>query len=177
MALLLNACQSSTEQSETPAEAMPSVFFDIKGYFAKEQKRLNQTQPTVTKRVAINGESEEKQLDSLDFDRELEVFIKSDINRPDWVDKYSIDSVRQNNKLTELHYQALDDKLRTRQIDIFFNNDQVSKIFIEKGGTNIVAGSAQELTYTPGQGYTIKSRQYTALSEDKELSIEVRFRD
>ncbi len=177
MVLLLNACQSSAEQSESPVEEMPSVFFDIKGYFAQEQKRLNQAQPDVTKKVAINGEIEQKQIDSLNFDRELKVFIQSDINRPDWVGKYRIDSVWQNNKLSELHYQALDDKLRTRQIDIIFNDGEVSKIFIENGGTNIVAGSEQELTYLPGQGYTIKSRQYTALSKDKELSIEVRFRD
>lgn len=177
LAVLLSACQPGSEQAESTVEEAPSVFFDIKGYFAKAQKQLNQAQPAVTKKVAINGESEEKQLDSLNFKQELEVFIQSDINRPDWVDKYRIDSVLQSNKLTELHYQALDDKLRTRQIDIFFNNSQVSKIFIENGGTNIVAGSEQELTYIPGQGYTIKSRQYTALSKDKELSIEVRFRD
>lgn len=177
MVVLLNACQSASEQADQAPEEMPLAFFDIKGYFSKEKERLVQTQPAVTKKVAINGETEEKKLDSLDFGRELTVFIQSDINRPDWVEKYRIDSVMQGNKLTELHYQALDDKLRTRQIDIIFNNDQVNEIHIEKGGTNIVAGSEQELTYLPGQGYTIKSRQYTALSRDKELSIEVRFRD
>ncbi len=172
--ILLNACQPSAKQ-QAADQAMPLAFFDLKGYFQKEIQRLNQEKPAVTKTVAVNGKSEEKRLQTLDFKEELGVFIQSDINRPDWTDKYRIDSTLQDGQLAALRYQALEDKLRTRKIDIHFFNGKVSEIHIINGGNNIVAGSEQELTYRPRQGYNIRSRQYASLSKDKELSIEVRF--
>ncbi|MDX1941398.1 MAG: hypothetical protein SFU99_12650 [Saprospiraceae bacterium] len=172
--LLANACQSEKNETQQAENEVILMFFDLKGYFNSEVKRLNQEKLTVSKKVAINGENEEKTLNTLDFAKELDVFIKSDINRPDWTDKYEIDSTLQDGKLTRLQYQALNEKLRTREIFIEFANNQVQKIHILNGGNSIVAGSQQELTYLPKEGYTIKSRQYTMLSKDKELSIEVR---
>lgn len=172
--LLISACQSAKNETQQAENEAILVFFDLKGYFNDEIKRLNQENWSVSKKVAINNESEEKTLNSLDFAKELDVFVQSDINRPDWTDKYQIDSTLQDGKLVRLHYQALSEKLRTREIEIEFENEQVQKIHIKNGGNNFVAGSQQELTYLPKEGYTIKSRQYTALSKDKELSIKVR---
>lgn len=172
--LLFFGCQSQTEQTPQQTAFDPN-YFDLKGYFEQEIDRLQQANMTVRKRVTINDQSEEKTLDTLDFEQELEVFVESDINEPDWLDKYQVDSSFQDNQLTKLEYQALDEQLRTRRLEIAFANDQVKRIDVQKGGKSQVAGSEQRLTYLPDSGYTITSRQYTILSKDDSLRIEVRF--
>lgn len=172
--LLLISCQSQSEQNAS-AKAFEPVYFDLKGYFEQEVDRLENADMTVRKRVSVDDKSEEKELNSLDFAQELEVFTKSDINRPDWVGKYQVDSVFQNNELAKIEYQALDEQLRTRRINVEFANGSVAKIFVRNGGNSKVAGSEQELTYLPDSGYTIASRQYTVLAKDDHLQIEVRF--
>jgi hypothetical protein len=172
--LLFTACREQNT-AESPITNNKITFFDLKGYFEKEIQRLNQAQPKVQKKVMLNDKGEEKQLDHLDFATELAVFGESDINRRDWMDKYRIDSTLQNNQLTALHYTATDDKLRTRQLDVEFQNGNVSKIFIQNGAKTMVAGSQQALTYLPAEGYFIQSNQRTAISKDRVLRVEVRF--
>ncbi len=172
--LLLAGCQPKSEQ--TPEnQAFEPAYFDLKGYFGQEIEHLANAGTMVRKRVYVNGKSEEKTPDAIDFEQELEVFTESDINRPDWLDKYQVDSVFQNNELTKITYQAKNEQLRTRRIDVEFANGKVAKIFVRNGGNSKVAGSEQELIYLPDSGYTIASRQYTALSKDDSLKIEVRF--
>lgn len=172
---LLAACQSGAP--EINPDDQPDPYFDLKGYFEKETARLNREQPRLRKQVSINEETEEKMLDSLDYEQELSVFINSDINRPAWFDKYRIDSLRDGARLQTLSYQALDKDLRVRSIRIRFTGDEVSEIIIDKETENIVAGSGQHLEYRPDQGYQISSRQKTAVSKKQELNISVRFLD
>lgn len=174
MVILLAACQPVSE--ETQQDPTPQVFFDLKGYFNQEVQRLNTLQPEVTKTVAINGKSETKQWTHLNYQPELDIFAQADINRLDWIDKYSVDSTFQNNQLTSIEYKALEDKLRTRHISIQFKNGSVSKISIENGGKNMAAGSQQELGYEPLTGYYIKSVQHTTLFKDKIFKINVIFK-
>ncbi len=172
--ILLAACQPINEEAQQ--DPTPQVFFDIKGYFNQEVQRLNTLQPQVTKTVAINQKKETKQWTNLNYQPELEVFAQADINRLDWVDKYSVDSTFQNNRLTGIEYKALEDKLRTRHIRIQFKNGNVSNIRIENGGKNMAAGSQQELEYEPSNGYYIKSVQHTTLFKDKIFKINVIFK-
>jgi len=172
--LLFFGCQSQNEQTPKDTAFDPN-YFDLKGYFEEEIDRLQRADAPVRKRVVVNAQSEEKTLDTLDFEQELEVFVESDINEPDWLDKYQVDSTFQNNRLTRLTYQALDEQLRTRRLEINFADEQVERIDVLNSGTSRVAGSEQQLTYLPDSGYTITSRQYTILSKDDSLRIEVRF--
>lgn len=166
------ACQPTAQNKEASQQW---VFFDIKGYFEKEIQRLNRIKPTVQKKVTLNGKSEEKQLSGLDFKNELNLFIQSDINRPDWIDKYRTDSIFQENQLQSIRYTALDEKLRTRQLTIDFKNGKVSKVYAQNGGKTMVAGSQQQLTYAPSEGYFIQSLQHTAISKDRNLRVDVLF--
>ena len=172
--ITLNACQTTPQTKNQNNTAL--VFFDLKGYFQQEIQRLNEAQPSVVKIVAINDQTETKTLAALDFRNELNVFLQSDINRPDWFDKYRVDSIRQNGQLSALHYEALDNKLRTRAIDVVFNSQKVMEIRIKNGGQTLVASAVQDLVYQPDRGYSIVSRQHTALAKDKTLNIEVRFK-
>lgn len=172
--ILLTACQSSSNEAQQ-ISITQEAFFDLKGYFNQEIKRLNASQPKGYKTVFINEKSEKKQLDKLDYARELDIFIQADINRVDWIDKYRIDSTFQNSQLSSIEYKALDEDLRTRHIAIQFQNGNISKIGIANGGKSMAAGSQQQLIYEPSKGYQIESIQHTTFSKDKIFKIDVKF--
>lgn len=161
--------------SETAAQLQQKKYFDLEGYFKNEVKRLD-AQSNFTKTTYLNGESEERQVEKIDFEKELVIFSDSDINRPAWSDKYEVDSVFNKKKeLVQLNYEANDEKLRTRQISIDVNGGVVSKIQIENATKTSVANTQQSLTYEPAKGYAIESRQQVKTIDNAVLRIEVSF--
>lgn len=172
---MLASCQPLNEEVQQQAKVV--AFFDLKNYIDQEIKRLEKEQPKVDKTVAINDQIEKKQLSGLNYQRELDIFAQADINRQDWVDKYRADSTFYNSQLTEIQYIALHEDLRTRLIKVNFQQGKVAKIYIENGGKNMAAGSQQQLTYEPENGYHIESLQHIALAKDKRFRIDVKFLD
>jgi len=165
--------------SDTPTiVAQPGaklLYFDLKGYFDQEVKRLADF--TRVKKIAtVDGQREEQTLEAHDFALDLKIFTDADINRASWSDKYVVDSVFNNQRqLVRLDYTANDMDLRTQKISIEFEEGNVSKIFIENSSSSAVADTKQLLTYRPSSGYAIESRQKVALSGDHVFLVEVQF--
>lgn len=168
-------CQQASKEAQN--DTNEKIFFDLENYIQQEIKQLEHLKPSVKKTVAINDQTETKELSGLNYNRELEIFRNADINRQDWFDKYRADSTFQDNQLTAVQYTALEDKLRTRLLKVDFEKGAVAKIYIENGAKNMAAGSEQQLTYEPGNGYHIESLQHTALAKDKRFRIDVKFLD
>lgn len=167
------ACQP---QGDSQLENKPiTSFFDLENYFQKEIARLQQLQPGVNKKIILNGKVEQQALDSIDFMEELSVFSKSAINRPSWSDQYRVDSTFYQEKLASLHYEALNDRLKTRKLDIAFSKGQVSEIKVENLLETVIATTEQKLHYQPELGYSIHNMQEIAFSKAQELDIVVLF--
>jgi len=174
---IINIFLSACNEIATPATQgdKPNIFFDLKGFFQKEKAHLEKIN-SFKKIVSIDGVSEEKTLTKLDFEKELSIFIASDINRPAWSDKYKVDSTfTEKNQLTKLTYTALDNSLKTKVLTIDFLNNIASKIAIEKSTDNTIAQSKQFLTYNIGKGYTIQSEQNLSLSTTKTIRVNVSY--
>lgn len=171
--LILAGCQEPIVEGQEPLQG--KSFFDLSAYFAQEIESLTQ-QTEVKKSVSINGQEEEKVIKKPDFSQELSVFIKSDINRTAWIDKYQVDSIfNEQKELTQLTYSALEEKLRTRKVEIFFNKKQVKKVNIVNTTTNIIAQTEQILTYLPKKSYSIRSIQNVLFSTSRILEVNVNF--
>ena len=152
------------------------LYFDIKGYFRQELKRLAAIS-SVTKATEVNGVREERIIAAPDFEKELAVFINADINKPAWSDKYSVDSLfNQDRQLAGLVYAAVDEKLQIRQISVDFIDDQVRKLSIQSAMHSSIADSRQQLNYDPEAGYSIESYQRIPfLSQENAFLVTVRF--
>ena len=152
-----------------------NTFFDLKAFFEQEITSLQSIQ-AIQKKVIINGVVEEQQRDAFNLIEELASFIDADINRPAWLDQYQVDSVLSNEQeLRAIHYQALKPTLKTKQLSITFEKEEVSRINIRRGLSNMAATSVQELVYTTGKGYSINKEQSLVFSDPKILSIEVNY--
>ncbi len=148
--LIFNSSCSSREEIKTK-----TAFFDIKGFFEAEVKRLKSKKSNVNKSVIQNGQSEVKKNLSVDWENELALFIASDINKPAWKDsyKFSGDSLHFN-------YIAIDTNLRTRTVDIKMDQLGRAVFFKIKNMTrNKLYESSEELTYIPDSIYTINKNQ------------------
>lgn len=169
----LLSCQT-TPETEQAIKLMP--FFDLETFFEKEIEILKSTKK-VEKTAMINGETETKTLKDLDFSQELAIFTQSNINKTAWLDKYAIDSVYNAQKqLVQLNYTAKEERLRTREVIISFENKEITKVEVQNATKNIIAQSQQNLVYVPKKGYTIKSEQDIVFSEPREMVVEVMFR-
>jgi hypothetical protein len=147
--IFISSC-SNPEEMKTK-----TAFFDIKGFFESEVKRLTNRKSTVNKSVRQNEQSEIKKNLSVDWANELALFIASDINKPAWKDSYKIsgDSVH-------LSYVAIDTNLRTRSVEIKIDQQGRTVFFKIKNITRSkLYESSEELTYIPDSIYTINKNQ------------------
>jgi hypothetical protein len=165
----INACQNEAPQYGKPQ----TTFFDLKGYFKTEVIRLKQYMTKVKKTVTVNGKSEEKILENLNFEEELAPFIASDINRPAWSDYYmsKVKEPSVNNGTWE--YYALKDHLKTRSL-IVNKEGQNSNIDILNAEETVATKSETRLNYDNRIGYTISTIQKLMGKADT-IKVEVRF--
>lgn len=149
-------------------------FFDLTEYFNAEIKRLQTLNPQVDKSVSLlNKPSENNKVTIGDWHTELSFFIQSDINRPVWWEKYSVDSLFDEQKqLSELRYEAKAPELRTRKLDIKFKNNQVQSILIVNYIQNTLYTTQEFLEYLPQQGYTVAKKQDVVLYNENDYKVE-----
>lgn len=171
--LLFGAAGCAVDQA--PEEKPENPFFDLRTYFNRQIERLQEAQPPVEKTVRFEGKTQTEQLDSLDYSRELEVFLNADINRAAWWDKYRIDSVREGGRLQAVHYTATDESLRVDELSVFFSEEQVSRVEVKTSSEGFTADREQKLVYNPQKGYHIETMQDIAFSKPREMRIKVTF--
>lgn len=172
LALLTFHCQSS---AEVRAGLEEKTFFDLRAFFEEEIARLQAENPKIKKEIEINGKTEQKTQEEVDFKKELAIFIRSDINKPAWKDKYGVDSVVVSNDLIRLDYIALDSTLKTRLLSIEFEDAAVNKVSITNKTDSPLIQSQQQLTFEPKKGYQIANQQDLSLSDDSQLRIVATF--
>ena len=170
--LLFIACQPQASTGKIGAQ---NTFFDLKTFFEKEIGSLESIK-AIKKKVIIDGVVEEQERKTFNLLEELASFIDADINRPAWLDQYEVDSiVNDEQQLQAIHYKALKPTLKTKELAITFEKEEVTRINIQRGLSNMAATSVQELIYTSGKGYSIKKEQSLVFSTPKILTIEVKY--
>jgi len=176
--LLLSSLLACVNVSDQSADERLSAerFFNLSDYFEEEIARLNDNKQQVDKLIEINGESAQETLDSIDYEKELAVFVNSGINKTSWVDKYQADSTFNDaGLLTEVVYTALDEDLKTQLLTVQFDNEEVQRIDITNRSGTTLAKMRQQLSYAPAQGYTIESQQDILLFDDRQMVIKADF--
>lgn len=172
--LALWSCTPNSTTESTSAER-DIYFFDIAGFFNAQIKQLNTDQLKANKTVKYNAKRDVLQNQSLDYEKELTVFVHSDINKLSWREKYQADTLRTAGEIQSITYKALDDQLKTQKIAITFANNQIERIAIQNHLKSIMASTWQELEYRPRKGYQVHGKQTMRLSGVDEMSIEVEF--
>lgn len=171
----LSSCGESDLPDHEKLAAPAHRYFELKDYFNQEIHRLGGWK-RFEKKALVNGKEEVRTFDTLDMADELGVFLQSDINRPAWTHKYSIDSLWDaNGILTRLTYQSLDKDLFTKRIVIDFEAGALDRIEIENSSKSTLANTRQHLEYSPNAGYIIENHQHVMMLQDQVFRVEVTF--
>lgn len=144
------AC-NKPEIKETGAELK---YFDLKGYFDKQDTLLTRQKPQVDKTVTHNGEAESKKVHISSWKKELNLFTESDINKPAW--KLSYDVKANDDSIV---YKAKFPELKTREIIIRKKAGQITAIAIVNNTHNILYNTTEKLVYAPNAYYLIEKMQ------------------
>lgn len=103
----------------------------------------------------MNSETESKRLQIDNWEKELELFWKADINKPAWKESYQISLIG-----STISYLAIDSALKTRKIRIEQDsNGKPSHIYILNEVSNELYSSTEELDYFHDSLYSIKKTQ------------------
>jgi uncharacterized protein YxeA len=170
--ILVIMFSSCTDESTVVVENQ--YFFDLKTFFKQEQEQSKNIKKII-KKATIDGFVEEKTMDSFDLEKELALFIDSDINKVAWLDKYTVDSLFNNNLLTRITYIAKEEELKTDLLTIHFDKGLVDSIDIIRKTSSLAAKLEQHLKYIPTKGYSIESLQKTSISAAHVLELDVQF--
>ena len=133
-------------------------YFDLKAYFKARVSKLTTQNRPVLKTVTHNGVTETKTVHIDNWERELNMFSESDINKPAWKDSYSV-----QNTGGSLIYMAKDPELQTREIIVNKDKDKVKWILIFNHTKNILYETREKLTYFPDSVYQIEKSQHVKL--------------
>ena len=121
-------------------------------------------------------EEQTTRIENPNFENELIIFSKADINRAAWLDKYSVDSTFNTQQgLSAIDYIALDKKLQTKSIRVEFINNTVSSVEIITTGDSAISKTQNHLKYSPTKGYSIKSVQDVKFVSKNDIKIQVIF--
>jgi hypothetical protein len=165
---LLFSCSQKGEVNNQPS----SSFFSMIDFMEEEKKWMVNNKISLTKILSLNGETDTLYMEQPNFASELDVFIKSDINRPALSDKYSLDSIFSSDKLYKITYKAKDEKMTTRKLSVQVDNqNKVVFIDIRLFNGSPITKNVQHLIYRPNYGYIIKNEQYFMGNKD-EIMVE-----
>jgi hypothetical protein len=159
---LLDACNSGTQQK--PVRSLQ--YFDLKGYIAKESKRLAALNPTVDKFVEVNKSGEHKKLKITDWQKELAIFSDADINKSAWQGLFKA------HETAELKtYTSDNEKVPVKSLSIRYNKGKIYKLQLLISTANSLYTSNDTLSYYPDSLYEIKKTQHIKLLNEKNYHV------
>ena len=163
------------DRANAPVKTLEKPYYDVKGYFEGETKRLTEGGMKIKKIVTVNGQSETKIIEKPNFEEEFKMFVASDINRPAWSDKYHIKRTDQSNHDYTTEYWAKDKNLKTQSMKIVQKyGDVYVTMEIHNRDKSVVTESDSYLFYDKNNGFSITNSQKLVGSVDS-VKIDVLF--
>ncbi len=146
-------------------------YFDIKDLFVKQITDLSKNKPVFIKSAKLNGEQETQELTTINWKKELEPFVESDLNKPAFVQSYNI--VETDSTLQYLLKTG--EKLPISSILLKRKKNQISNIEIAVNDENMLYtwNKALIAEFEKGQlkKYSIKGNQKILIFEQENFHI------
>lgn len=136
ISLAISACSENTS-------AFEKQYIDLRSVIEQAISTNQNQQPTFVKEVLIDGESETITTKQIDWSKELEVFLSADLNKRDYLNKYKIDSTK-----NQVKYSLLPEmESAVKDVTIFFDSTaSISRINALLKTNNFLYDSERELS-------------------------------
>lgn len=170
--ILIYACSQKNEHQNN---ASSKVYFDLKHLVQADIDSNNKLQRTEIKSITINGKSETKQLDKVDWQEEMQLLLECDINKTDWQNKFL---VQNDSLLHRISYISLSSKIPIKKMILQFDSIQQEKIIsieIEKRIASVLFSNDQKIYYYPFHSFKINSAQKSFWMRDFNSEVEIKY--
>ncbi len=154
-----------------PEAAQTKHYFDLKGLIDAQIKQLDAHKKRVQKTITVDGQAETKQLEELDWAKELELFQQADLNKAAYKQSYVV----VENDSSILYTLKPTEKVAIKKLSIFKNQGQVIRIEAQLEEKNYLYHSQKNLEAHFSKGvidsYRIEGFQQLVLGNKKAYSI------
>lgn len=177
--LCLMACQSdSTSAVDSQEDAADAVFFPLENYIEQEVARLTTAGVSLEKQILYNDKEEVQTVTEVNYEQELSLFRRADINKPAWIDLYLADTVLQDNLIRAVRYQTQEEELEVKSLEVKWDeNGTVNEIVIRRESSSTLASNEYDLIYRPEEGYEITTLQQNRSADPITIRIKGTFQE
>lgn len=144
MRYLLFAFLTLTLACKEPSEILIDEYYNLNSFWENQIESLNEGKPKFQKVINMNGDKSEMSTSEIDWKKELEIFMSTDINRSAM--KGSYNEVRTED---QIHYTLKEDREQpVRSITISLKNNQPAKVSAKILTENFLYNSARDISAT-----------------------------
>ncbi|MEQ9426817.1 MAG: hypothetical protein RJQ09_20510 [Cyclobacteriaceae bacterium] len=158
--------------SQYDEEEALNIYFDLDTILQNQISHLKATNPTVTKKVELNGETEktETKIDTGYWATELNLFIEADINKPSFVGAFTEE--RNGNLVTYSRKDSNADGVQKFIVELFPASEQPKEINISTKNINSLYESSRTLSLKFKLADILQLTGYQVAGKQKILSQE-----
>ncbi|NNF02305.1 MAG: hypothetical protein HKN22_06440 [Bacteroidia bacterium] len=160
--------------SNTELQKTNALYFDSPSFFKSEIDRLENLDPKVLKRIESKAGIEEQKIRIEDYEKELSVFSKIDLNISAYYNMFSVDSVYREDTLI-VEYKAKEKSLGLREYRLVVVDGNPQMISASSKTANALSDSGLKLIYQPSKGYKISKSGNSKVSDSFDFKISVEF--
>jgi uncharacterized protein YggU (UPF0235/DUF167 family) len=122
--LFFVACKK--EQKNEDSTSLDKKYFDLVKIVQADIDNNSTNKCGEEKTVSINGKPESKKIDTVDWQKEMQLLLDCDINKPSWKGKYNVQIL--NDSLKYL-YIAVSTKIPVRQLTVNYEQKKRKNYF------------------------------------------------
>ena len=153
--IYFSSCTTEVSNSSTK-------LFNSASYIRSEIVELNKNNSHLLKTAEYNGKKEMFQLDTVNWNKELELIVASNIYEKYL--SYTIDTLQQNDS-TIITYSSKETKSEVRKFVVVKHQNSIKRIAIERMKENTFYYSKQEIEYIPQTFFSINAKEKMILSD------------
>ena len=136
--------------------------FNSASYIRNEIVLLNKNNSHLLKTAEYNSKKEMFQLDTVNWNKELELIVSSNISEKYL--SYTIDTLQKNDS-TIITYSSKETKSEVRKFVVVKHQNSIKRIAIERMKENTFYYSKQEIEYIPQTFFSIYAKEKMILSD------------
>lgn len=156
----------------TKQEAAQGHLFRLPAYMKGQIAALKKANPSISKTLVWGEELRSAEEDSVDWDRELALWERMDLNRTEWASTFDSAVKTTPDGGRFVLYETSAQKPALRSVSLLYNN-HMELLVIEADWEehNFWMHRSYRLSYLPGKGYNVKGWQQALWEERKEFEI------
>lgn len=163
--LALHACAQKEASTNGP-------WFQVPAYMKAEIAALKKANPAISKTLVWGDELRSAQEDSVDWDRELAIWERMDLNKAAWSASFDSTVKQTADGGRFVLYESRDQKPELRSVSLLYDaKEALLVIEADWEEHHFWMHRSYRLSYLPGKGYTIKGWQQGLWEARKEFEI------